>query len=182
MVQPPGWGTDHPTFFGTQWQNQIVDVLNKYLNMAANRCGTLPHTLVELHHLASLRLRWTSNHETHCEWVAADLLRGWHLSTTPGTRCDIPLSAESKAEIVKCIQHMDSLIEKADQDIRNQTESLREPWRQPKVCRRRAKINTKHFSHTLIQVKQWQMKTWCADLKKGQAGEDLQFQGMADTT
>ena len=55
-----------------------------------NRRGTMPqqHAWVGLHRLATLRLRWTTNHETHCEWVPVDLLRRWHLITTSNTGCD----------------------------------------------------------------------------------------------
>ena len=59
------------------------------------------HAWVGLHRLATLRLRSTPNNEAYCERVPVDLLRRWHLRTTPSTWCGLQLAAETIFEIVK---------------------------------------------------------------------------------
>ena len=67
-----------------------------------NRRGTMPQQHAwGLHCLATLRLRWTTNHEAYCEWVPVDLLRRWHLRTTSSTGCGLQLAAETKLEIME---------------------------------------------------------------------------------
>ena len=112
MVQPPWWGNDHRTPLAhisciiksstsqtRPWLRTLpgMDLPRESTKQVRNRCGTMPqHPRVGLHRLATLRLRWTPNHETHCERVPVDLLRGWYLSTTPSTWCGLQLAAETK--------------------------------------------------------------------------------------
>ena len=49
---------------------------------------------------------------------------------------------------VRSLMLMDSLTEQAVQDTHNQTEFLRELWKQPRVSWRRARTSMKHFSRT----------------------------------